>query len=602
MMTWRAIVFLGMALAAGAPASAATTRSALALWGEPELAEGFTHFPYVNPDAPKGGRIVIGSPGTFDSLNPIILRGIAPRTLGLISDSLMTASGDELDAAYPLLAESVELADDLSWAVFTLRKDARWHDGKPVTAGDFTYAWEMIQAHGAPFLKSFLDKTKSVEALDDLRLKATFSTTGERKPVIDFATVMAPQPRHWWTAEGRDIAKTTLEPVLGSGPYRVAAVDSGRSIAFERVPDYWGRDLPVNRGQYNFDRVQIDYYRDDDVLFEAFKAGAFDFHVENRAQRWATAYDFPAIKDGRVGRRAEKSESPLGAQGFRFNTRRPHLANPKVREALAHLFDFAWIHRNILYGQYARVKSNFPNSDYGASGPPDPLALAVLEPYRGRVDPRVLADAFEPPDGGDMRVELRKALALFREAGWELTAGKLVNKATGEPFRLEFLDDNPTMLRVVQPYVASLQKAGIDAGVRIVDDSQMQVRTDEFDFDVTIVNFNFFPPPGAEMWSYFGSAAAATKGSANYSGIRDPVVDELIGKVLAARDEATVKASTRALDRVLLWGWYMVPQWYNPETWIAYWNKFGWPDRWPRYDLGFRNSWFPGWWWSKARD
>lgn len=595
--------FLLMVLAGASRPEAAelTTRHhALALWGVPALAADFQHFPYVNPDAPKGGSIVIGAPGTFDTLNALILRGIAPRTLGLTEESLMTDSGDELGVAYGQLAESVELPDDRSWAIFHLRPEARWHDGVPVTAADFVYAWDSIQAYGNPFVKSFLEKTAGVEALDEHRLRVRFTTTGETKPILDFATTISPRPKHWWTAAGRDISKTTLEPPLGSGPYRVAALDPGRSITYARVSDHWGRDLPVYRGLNNFDTVRIDYYRDDDVMFEAFKAGAFDFRSENRAQRWATGYDFPAFKDGRVLRRAEKSELPLGAQGFRLNARRPQLADVRVREALNWLFDFAWIHKNILYDQYTRTKSNFPNSDYGASGPPTAAELAVLEPLRQRLDPRVLTQPFEPPGGEDARANLRMALKLFREAGWELKDGRLVNSATGQPFTLEFVDDSPSLARVIEPYIANLKRAGIEATLRIVDTAQMQVRSDEFDFDVTVVNFNFFPPPGPELWSYFGSAAADTKGSANYSGIKDPAVDTLIGVVLGSHDEATVKAATRALDRALLWGFYMVPQWYSGENWLAWWDKFAAPARWPRYDLAFRNNWFPAWWWYDA--
>jgi len=581
-------------------ATADTTRTALALWGEPKLGDGFKAFPYADPAAPKGGRIVIGSPGTFDSLNPIILRGEQPRTLGLIYDSLMTASLDELGAAYPLIAERVDLSDDLSRAVFHIRAEARWHDGKPITARDFVYAWNMIQEHGAPFLKSFLGKTAAVEAVGERALAVSFSSRDEMKPIIDFATTVTPLPEQWWTGgEGRDISKTTLEQTLGSGPYRVAAIDSGRSITYERMPDYWAKDLPVNRGQYNFDQVRVDYYRDDDVMFEAFKSGNYDFHYENRSQRWATGYDFPAFRDGRVLRSVEANEMPLGAQGIRLNTRRPHLSDARVREALAWLFDFAWIRKNILYGQYDRVKSDFPNSDFGASGPPTEEERAILEPYKDRLDPRVLTDAFDPPPGGDPRAATRAALDLFKAAGWELKNGKLVDR-DGKQFALEILEDQPSSVRTLQPYVTTLKKAGIDATIRIIDDNQMRVRQDEFDFDATVVFFFFFPPPGEELRSYFGSAGADEKGGANYSGVRDPVVDALIDKALAARDEKTIKATMRALDRVLLWNWYMIPEWYRAESWISYWDKFGRPKGWPRFDQPFHNSWFPAWWWAKT--
>lgn len=586
-----------LALASAGPAAADTVRTSLALWGEPKLADGFDHLPYVNPDAPKGGKTVFGALGSFDSLNTLILRGDYPRSIDLIFDTLLTATGDELSAAYPLIAERMELADDLSAVVFVLRDSARWQDGQPITAGDFAYTWKMIQAHGRPFLKSFLDKTASVEALDPHRLRVTFTTRNDRKPILDFATTVAPYPEHWWTANGRDISKTTLEPPVSSGPYRVVSVDPGRSVVYERVKNYWGRDLPVNRGLYNFDRIQVDYYRDTDVMFEAFKAGAYDFQLENRAQRWTTSYDFPAMKDGRVARRTEHSDMPQGAQGFRLNTRRPQLADPRVREALAHLFDFTWTQKNLLNGQYARTKSNFPNSDYGASGMPDAAEREVLEPYRDRLDPRVLTQAFEPPAGGDMRTEQRIALALLKDAGWEMRNGAMVKTVTNEPFKLEFLEEDPSGVRIAQPYVTNLKKIGIDATIRLVDSAQMQVRQDEFDFDVDSVLFNFFPPPGPDLLSYFGSEAAKTKGSANLSGITDPVVDELLAKALNAKDEATQKAMMRALDRVMLWGWYMVPEWYNAENRIAYKTRFGWPNAWPRYDIVFRNVGIPTWWW-----
>ncbi|AWK86406.1 extracellular solute-binding protein [Azospirillum thermophilum] len=597
----RALALAATLLALATPALAdGMTVPALKQFGEPLFKPGFTHLPHANPDAPKGGTLTLAAAGSFDSLNGLILRGVRPRTLGLIADPLMTGSGWELDAAYGVLVESVELAGDKSWAVFTLRKEARWHDGVPVTAGDVVYAWDSIQAYGAPFLKSFLDRVTRVEALDDRRVRITLKSRDEIKPIIDFATSISPQPRHWWTANGRDISKTTLEPPLGSGPYRVRAVDAGRSITYERVPDYWGRGLPTNRGLYNFDVVKVDYYRDDDVMFEAFKAGAYDFRTENRAQRWTTAYDFPAVKEGRVAKLEVRSELPLGAQGFRLNTRRAKFSDARVREALGLLFDFEWIQKTILYGQYERTKSNFPNSDFGARGLPTPAELALLDPYRGRLPERVFTEAFEPPktDGsGNNRTQLREAMRLFKEAGWETRNGKLTNSRTGEVMSIEFLDGSGALGRVVQPYVEALRRVGIDASFRIVDTAQYQARTDEFDFDVVIANFNFFTPPGTELRSYFGSAAADTKGSANYAGIREPAADALIETALAARDLDSVQAATRALDRVLLWGFYMIPQWYNPDNWIAYKTTLAFPEKAPKYDLDFRNTGFPVNWW-----
>lgn len=594
-------VTVAVLLFLAAPVLADVTRThALRQFGEPMFGPEVAHFPYVNPDAPKGGSVALASPGTFDTLNGLILRGVPPRTLGLVHDSLMTGSGWELDTAYGLLAESVEVPDDRSWAVFTLRATARWHDGVPVTAADVVFSWEALQAHGAPFLRSFLDKVAAVEALDERRVRIALRTTGEIKPIIDFAAALTVLPKHWWTAAGRDISKTTLEPPLGSGPYRIKAVDPGRSLTFERVADYWGRDLPVNRGLYNFDTVKVDYYRDDDVMFEAFKAGAYDLRPENRAQRWTTGYDFPAAQDGRVERRTIRSELPLGAQGYRFNLRRAKFADPRVREAFGYLFDFEWIRKTILYGQYSRTTSNFPNSDYGAKGLPTGAELALLEPYRARLPERLFTQPFEPPatDGsGNNRANVRRATELFKAAGWETRDGKLVNVRTGEAMAIEFLTESNALTRITQPYIETMRRAGIDASLRIIDTAQYQKRSEEFDFDVIVVNFNFFSPPGTELRSYFGSAAADMPGSANRAGIKDAVADELIEKVITARDLDSLQAATRALDRVLLWGFYMVPHWYNAESWVAYWTKFGMPDTPAKYDMTFRNNGFPATWW-----
>jgi microcin C transport system substrate-binding protein len=574
-----------------------TTTHALAEFSAPKYASSFTHFDYVDPKAPKGGAVVTAEPGSFDSLNSIILRGQVPRGIGLIGDSLFTGSGDELDVVYGLLAETADYPADKSWVVFNLRPEARFHDGHPVTAADFVFGWKAIEAHGRPFLKSFLEAVETVEALDEQRLKVSFKTRNEMKPLIRAASILTPEPEHWWTVEGRDISKTTLEPPLTSGPYRVKAVDPGRSITYERVADYWGRDLPVNVGQNNFDVIRTDFYRDDDVMFEAFKGGGYDFRQENRAQRWTSGYDIPQVKDGRIEKRAIANERPFGAQGIRFNMRRPQFADARVRLALAYLYDFEWLQKNILYGQYRRVGSNFPNSDFGASGSPSPAELAILEKYRGRVPEEVFTTAYEPPstDGsGNNRDNFRKAMALFREAGYQTRDNKLVNAKSGQQLRIEFLDDSQAMVRVMQPYVTALQRAGIDATIRIVDSAQNQARVDEFDFDAVTVFFNFFPPPGTEQRSYFGSAAADVKGSANYAGIKDPVVDALIEEIIAAKDLETLQATSRALDRVLLWNHTMIPQWYNDQTWVAYWTKFGWPERKPRYDTGF-----PATWWSR---
>jgi microcin C transport system substrate-binding protein len=569
---------------------------AMAEFGEPLYGPDMRHWPYANPDAPKGGSVVLGAFGGFDSLNTYILRGQWPAGIGFISDGLMTGSGDELSTAYGLIAESAEYPEDKSWIIFNLRPEARWHDGQPITADDFKFAFDTIKEHGRPFLQSFYEDVSGIEVLDPRRLKFTFKTRNSMKPLLTVGQ-SPPLPRHWWTANGRDITKTTLEPLLGNGAYRIKAVDPGRSITYERVADYWAADLPVNRGLNNFDQIRYDYYLDDTVLFEAFMAGRIDYRQENRAQRWAQGYDVPAVKDGSLIKRVVPDETPRGTQGYIFNLRRPQFQDVRVREAINLLYDFESVQRTLLFGEYKRVKSWFPNSEFGASGPPTPAELAILEKYKDKVRPEVLTKAYEPPvtdASGNIRNNLREALRLFREAGWELKNNRLVN-AAGDQMRMEVLLVSPTMVRVTEPFVQNARRAGIDASVRVVDTSQYQVRVDDFDYDLLAVGLNFFPPPGAEQRSYFGSAAADVRGSANIPGIKDPVVDALIEELIAAKDLPTLAATNRALDRVLLWGWYQIPQWYNDESWLVYWNKFGYPEKKARYSIGF-----PGTWWTAA--
>jgi microcin C transport system substrate-binding protein len=569
---------------------------AMAEFGEPLYGPDMRHWPYANPDAPKGGSVVLGAFGGFDSLNTYILRGQWPAGIGFISDGLMTGSGDELSTAYGLIAESAEYPEDKSWIIFNLRPEARWHDGQPITADDFKFAFDTIKEHGRPFLQSFYEDVSGIEVLDPRRLKFTFKTRNSMKPLLTVAQ-SPPLPRHWWTANGRDITKTTLEPLLGNGAYRIKAVDPGRSITYERVADYWAADLPVNRGLNNFDQIRYDYYLDDTVLFEAFMAGRIDYRQENRAQRWAQGYDVPAVKDGSLIKRVVPDETPRGTQGYIFNLRRPQFQDVRVREAINLLYDFESVQRTLLFGEYKRVKSWFPNSEFGASGPPTPAELAILEKYKDKVRPEVLTKAYEPPvtdASGNIRNNLREALRLFREAGWELKNNRLVN-AAGDQMRMEVLLVSPTMVRVTEPFVQNARRAGIDASVRVVDTSQYQVRVDDFDYDLLAVGLNFFPPPGAEQRSYFGSAAADVRGSANIPGIKDPVVDGLIEELIGAKDLPTLAATNRALDRVLLWGWYQIPQWYNDESWLVYWNKFGYPEKKARYSIGF-----PGTWWTAA--
>jgi microcin C transport system substrate-binding protein len=579
---------------------------ALALFGQPKYPAGFTHFDYADPDAPKGGSLVLSTVGTFDTLNVIPI-GTPPRSLGLLNDSLMVESQDESGVYYGLLAESVTIPDDASWAIFTLRPEARWHDGVPVTAADVVWSWETVRDKAEPFLKSFFRDVTGAEALDDHRVRFTFAGRNTRKPIGQVANALPILPKHWWTANGRDVGENTVEPPLGSGPYRIVSVDPGRTLAWERVPDYWGRDLPVSRGQWNVDRIRYDYYRDRDAEFEAFKGGNSDFRQEFTSLFWATGYDIPTVRDGRLIRAEIASEDPRGMQGYMFNLRRPPFSDPKVREALGWLYDFEWVNKTLFSGLYDRLTSYFNAEGFRSSGVPEGEERALLEPFRGQVPDTLFDTPFALPktDGsGNMRDNIRTALRLLKEAGWEQRDGVMTNIATGEPMRFEIIDDAPQFERVTQPLIDRLRQIGIQASLRIIDAAQMQKRLQTFDFDVTIVPYTFYPPPGSELRGYFGSEAAGIEGSGNYMGIRNPVVDALIDKVVAARDLSSLQVATRALDRVLLWNRYLIPQWGKADAWVAYWNRFGQPKTQPTHRFGDANGIaFPSTWWiDPAKD
>ncbi|MDH3712724.1 MAG: extracellular solute-binding protein [Gammaproteobacteria bacterium] len=563
----------------------------MAEFGTPLYKRDIAHWPYANPAAPKGGEIVLGAFGSFDSLNTYILKGEWPRSIGLTGDSLMSGSGDELASAYGVIAESVEYPQDKSWIIFNLRPDAHYEDGVQITAGDFAFGFETIRKHGRPFLRSFYADVEGVEALDDRRLKFTMKTRNNMKPLMNVAG-LSPLPRHHW--ETRDITKTTLEPEPSSGAYRITSVDAGRSITYELVDNYWGKDLAINRGLNNIQRIRFEYYRDDGVMFEAFKSGAIDFRQENSSKRWATGYEnSPAVKKQQIVRRRVPNETPQGIQAFFFNLRRAPFDDKRVREAIALLFDFEAVQRTVLYGEYQRTASYFPNSDFGASGTPAGAELQLLEPFREQLPAALFAETFTPPktDGsGRIRRQLRKALELFKAAGWSSQGGKLTKG--GKQMAFEFLLVSPTMERLVAPFVQNLKRTGIAATIRIVDSSQYEVRVDDFDFDVISVRLNFFPPPGPELRSYYGSAAAEVRGSANMAGIKNPVIDALIEKIINAEDLESLKHASRALDRVLLWNHYVIPQFFIDNDRIVHWDKFGYPDRKPRYSVGFPSTWW----------
>ena len=551
----------------------------IAMHGDLKYGPNFTHFDYVNPDAPKGGEAKLFALGTFDSFNPFIIKGNPAEGVARIYDTLLTPSADEPFSEYGLLAEKVETPADRSWVAFTLRPNARWHDGQPITAEDVIWSFNTLRTKGAPFYRAYYAQVDTVEKTGDRTVKFTFKP-GENRELPLILGQFPILPKHYW--ETREFDKTTLEPPLGSGAYRLAAFEPGRWVRYERVKDYWGKDLPVNVGRDNFDEIRVDYYRDSTVSLEAFKAGEYDFRPEMSAKDWATAYDFPAGRRGLVRKENIPNDRPVGMQGYGFNTRRPLFQDSRVRAALAYAFDFEWSNKTLFYDQYTRTRSYFDNSELAATGLPGPAELAILEPYRGRVPDEVFTTEYQPPktDGsGNLRDNLRTAAELLKQAGWEIDPKThvLTNEATGQPMEFEILLVEPLFERITLPFVKNLERLGIAARVRTVDDAQYRRRLDDFDFDVFVGTWPESLSPGNEQRDFWNSPFADRKGSRNTLGIKDPAVDALVETVIAAPDRASLVNRVHALDRVLQWGHYVIPQWHIAYDRIAYWDKFGRP-------------------------
>lgn len=563
----------------------------IAMHGDLKYGPDFTHFDYADPDAPKGGTVTFSAIGTFDSLNPYILKGVPAAGLGLVFQTLTTQSEDEPFSEYGEVAESIIVPEDRSWVAFDLRPGARWHDGEPITVEDVIFSLETLKTKGHPFYRAYYKNVVKAEKVGERRVKFTFEGGINRElPLI--VGQLPVLPKHWY--EGRDFERATLDPPIGSGPYRIERVDAGRTIVYRRVADWWGADLPVNRGRYNFDEIRYEYYRDSDVALEAFKAGQYDIRLENTAKLWATGYDSPALEKGWIVREEIPVERPAGMQGFVFNTRRELFRDPKVREALAWAFDFEWTNSTLFYGAYTRTDSYFENSELEATGLPGPKELELLEPFRDRLPPEVFTKDYEPPktDGsGNIRDNLRVALRLLREAGWKVENGRLVNAATGAPFRFEILLVSPAFERIAGPFVKNLERLGIEASIRTVDTSQYQNRLNDFDFDMIVGVWGQSLSPGNEQRDFWSCEAATTPGSRNYAGICDPVVDTLIDRIIQAPTREDLVAACRALDRVLLWGHYVIPHWHIPYIRIAYWDRFGRPQTLPRHDIDLFAWW-----------
>lgn len=563
----------------------------IAMHGAVKYPDGFAHFDYVNPDAPKGGEVRRHALGGFDNLNPFIVKG-QPAGPGLIPfETLMKPSADEPFSEYGLIAETIETPPDRSWVVFTLRPEARFHDGSPILADDVLFSFETLKTQGHPFYRAYYHSVAKAEKLGDRKVRFSF-VPGENRELPLILGQMPVLSKAYW--QDRAFDQTTLEPPLGSGPYRIEKVEPNRSITLVRVPDYWGQNLAVNRGLNNFDRLIYDYYRDSTVALEAFKAGRYDIRSENEARKWATGYDFPAVKDGRVKKSAFPNKRPTGMQGYVYNLRRPIWHDARVRRALAYAFDFEWTNKNLFHGQYTRTKSYFSNSDLASSGLPSAGELKFLEPLRGTIPDEVFTTAYDVPrtDGPDgVRGNLRIAAKLLEEAGYVIKDGVLVDGATGKPFTFEILLDQPIWERVSLPFVNNLKRLGITATVRTVDSAQYEERMKTYDYDMLVAVWGQSETPGNEQRSYWGSEAADLPGGRNLIGIKDKAVDSLIDSLVAAPDRQSLVDRTRALDRVLLWNHYVIPHWHMIVDRVAYWDKFGMPDTVPSQGVQF-NSWW----------
>ena len=541
----------------------------------PRYGPDFRHFDYVNPDAPRGGTLRLAVEGTFDSFHPFIPKGNAASTGSV--ETLLVNSADEPFTAYGLIAETVEWPADRSWVIFNLRRKARWHDGTPITADDVVWSFETLMEKGTPFYRYYYSAIDNAEALNEHRVRFNFKESGNQE--LPLITGQLPVlPKHYW--ETKDFSATTLDPPLGSGPYRIQKFEAGRYIVQERVTDYWGADLPVRQGMNNFDFIRTAYFRDATPIRLALKAGDIDFRHENQSKAWADDYNVAVVDKGWLRKEMIRHQRPTGMQAFVMNTRRKLFKDPRVRLALAQAFDFEWSNRTLFNGQYSRTTSYFSNSELASSGLPEGGELEILEGYRGRVPEAVFNQGYKPPvtDGsGRPRENLRKATRLLKEAGWIVRDLKLINEKTGEPFKFEVLLSSQAFERIVLPYTQNLKHLGIEAKIRLVDQTQYIERYRQKDFDMLVAVWGQSETPGNEQREYWGSDAADTAGSRNLAGITDPVVDELIELLVKSESREQLNVRTRALDRVLLWGHYVVPHWHIRADRVLYWDKFSRP-------------------------
>jgi microcin C transport system substrate-binding protein len=582
----------------GAATEAPVRHHAITTIGPVKHGPGYAHFDWVNPTAPKGGTLRLAGIGKFDSLNRHTYRGVAAPYLSLISDTLMDPNPDEPATSYGLIAEWVSTPPDVSSATFGLRAEARFHDGTPITPEDVIFSLAE-QKKAWPSMAILLRDVTSAEKTGEREVTFRFARAGSRDlPLsVGFLPIL---PRHYWTAKGtngepRDLVRSTLETPLGSGPYRIKSVDAGRSIVYERVRDYWARDLPVRRGQYNFDEIRVAMYRDDIPEFEALKAGDIDIHPENSSKRWATQYDIPAVRDGRLVKLVHKSGAVAQMQGFVLNTRRAKFADPRVRRAFALAYDFESANTSLFYGLYTRVNSYFDNSELAPRGLPEGRELELLEKWRAEVPAEVFGQPYKSPVNAtpaQQRNNLREALRLLGEAGWKVKSGVLRHEKTGEAMTVEYLNYDTSFDRIVLPYQRTLAKIGIRLAIRVVDATQYEERAKKYDFEMIGDVYPQSHAPGNELRENFGSAAADRPASRNRIGLKGPAVDALIEEVIYAPDRPRVVAAARALDRVLMWSHTIVPQWYNSDNWIVHSSRLGRPERMPSQEP----AWLVAWW------
>lgn len=596
---------LGLAPVAAQESSGGPERiwhEGISLMGEPKYADGFEVLDYVNPDAPKGGMARLPAFGSFDTFNPILDKGEAAPT-GLVYETLLTDTLDETSTSYGLLADALSYPEDFSSVTYRLDPAARWQDGEPVTPEDVIWSFEKAKEHNA-FIRSYYHNVTTAEVTGEHEVTFSFDQTGNKElPMI--MGQLPVLPKHWWegtdaSGKPRDISASTLEPPMGSGPYRIASFNAGTSVTFERNPDYWGKDKPINRGKWNFDQVRYEFFRDTDVAFEAFKADQFDYWSENRAARWATAYDFPAATQGKIVR--ERFAGPMADNGvmvgFVYNLREPKFQDVRVRKALNYGFDFEQLQKTIFYGEYGRIDSFFYRTELASSGLPEGEELAILEPLRDQLPPEVFTQPYSNPVGGvdNLRRNLGEANRLLEEAGYRLE-GNTRLQPDGTPFTIEILLDGPTIQPVAENLVTNLGRLGIVVTIRSVDSSQFEERLNNRDFDMVYQAWGQTLSPGNEQRDFWGSIAADTPNSRNYSGIKDPAIDALIDKVVFADDRETLIAATKALDRVLLAKNLVLPSYAAIDERVARWDRFGHPETLPAFSVGFPTVW----WWDEAK-